>query len=57
MNKTAPLKYANSDELNKFQSNANTLLQFQGNYRDVYHNRGKEAVYNPKYERKIEELE
>jgi hypothetical protein len=57
MNATAPLKYADSDELNRFKSNANTLLRFQGNYRDVYHNKGYESVYNAKYERKIEELE
>lgn len=56
MNATAPLKPEPGEEFNKFQSNANTLLRFQGQYRDVYHHRGKD-VYNPKYEKKIEELE
>ena len=56
MGMTAPLKYEPGEEFNKFQSNANTLLQFQGHYRDVYHQKGKD-VYNPKYEKRIEELE
>lgn len=45
-----------SDELNKFQNSANTLLQFQGHYRDVYQQRGNQTV-NPKFEKRIEELE
>lgn len=57
MNNTAPLKYEPGEEFNKFQSNANTLLRFQGQYKDVYHQRGGKDIYNPKYEKQIEELE
>lgn len=56
MNNTAPLKHELGEEFNKFQSNANTLLRFQGQFKDVYHQRGRE-VYNPKHEKRIEELE
>ena len=52
MNSTAPLNTIPGEDFNRFQSNAQNLLKFQGNYRDVYRNQ-----VNPKYEKQIEELE